>query len=680
MIDLMKSPKQIAIDLINDANGTSYTISQVSLGTPAVNTTVLNGLNTSITLTTGSSLQTLGANLQYNRLSFKKLLERPYCQLEDNNLSRIVDLVPYINEKYKIALTSTDVVDGPYRPDDVAPGVRKIVFSIVDNHLVYTGSATIYLGTQSAVYNYFNALQFMIGADFNTISYMGGTWKLGDRVITDVAQTIPQRSGIVALYLSPTGKVIPSNAYRTGTKNKLLARFRNNRLYEILGLNGETAYDATGALLPKIPVIPTQLSVIPETLGLTAALNNGVLTYTLGFDVSSKRAATGTVYYVDVKTGSDANDGTSAATAFKSLRRAINALPAARVIRINGYSDAYYDADTGWTQTITNRTVDIIGYGTTNPIFTSTRQTTNWSGYDANTWFTTGTDIAAVVDKTVSSAAGWGRMSAKASIAECATTPHSYYIDSTAGRVYVRLTDNRKPDANVFLIAKVLSGSVGNAANVYMENCNFDLTYAGFVTEMTIPRAYGYLYMKGCTFGWTYKDSSFSSYGFNVASQGCSARFGFSGGFKYSTDRVLPTMGVKYWVIENAATVDHCGFDGNHSSSASAVATNGTILRINCNYSTCDGNHVYESGEGTFSLNVACNSATVTNTLNNLAHYCVGVNAANGTQAQYWSCKADNSAYSFIPKGTGKISMFDTEIGNKPATQVLTPYTFIYTA
>ncbi|WP_107333925.1 hypothetical protein [Klebsiella pneumoniae] len=679
MVDLKQTPKQIAIDLINEANGTNYTTSTISLGTPATNTTVINGLNTSITLSNGSSLQSLGVAVQYNRLSFKKLLARPYCQLEDLALSRLVDLIPYINQKYELALTSTDIVDGPYRPDDVAPGVRKITLSVADNHLVYTGSVTIYLGTQDAVYSYFNALQFMVAADYNTINYMGGHWTINGQTVVDVSRSLAQRNGITALYLSPTGKVIPSNSYKS-TTNKLLARFRNNRLVEILGLNGETSYDNTGALLPKMPVVPSQLSAIPETLGITAALNAGVLSYSLTFDVTTKRAATGTVYYVDIKTGVDTNDGTTAATAFKTFKRALNALPAARVIRVKGYSDAYYDADSGWTQTIRNRTVDIVGYGDSNPVFTSSRQTTNWSGYDANTWYTSATDIATLVDKTVSSVTGYGRLLAKTSAVDCANTPHSFYVDNTNGRVYVHLSDNRKPDTNVYLIAKTLSGSVADSANVFMEKCNFDLSYNGFIADMTVPRAYGYLYMSQCTFGWTFKDPSFGSYGYNVAHQNCIAQFGFAGGFRYSTDRVLPSMNAKYWVIENRATVSYCGFDGNHTSSASRLASYGTILRINSTYTACDGNHVNDSGEGTFSLNIACQSTSVTNALGNLSHYCVGANSLNSAAAQYWSCKTDNSAFSFTPNSVGKIALFDTDIGSKPATQVLTPYQFIYTA
>lgn len=680
MVDLKQTPKQIAVDLINEANGTMYTTSSISLGTPAVNTTVVNGLNTTINVTNGSSLQSLGVTLQYNRLSFKTLLARPYCQLEDYNLSRIVDLIPYLNEKYQLALTTTDLVDGPYRPDDIATGVRKITVSVVDNHLVYTGSVTIYLGKQEAVYQYFNALQFTVGSDYNTLSFLGGHWKLAGKDIVDVSRTLSQRSGLTALYLSPTGKIIPAIDYHPNSKNTLIGRFRNGRLLETLGVNGETSYDASGNLLPKVPTLPSQLAVIPETLGLTASLNAGTLTYSLGFDVTSKRAGTGTVVFVDVKDGSDTNDGSTAATAFKTFRRAINRLPAARVIRVKGYADLYYDADSGWTQTIRQRTVDIIGYGDVNPTFTSTRQSTDWSGYDANTWYSKISDIAAVVDKTVYSDAGFGRMTAKTSITDCANTPHSYYIDNTNNRVYVRLTDSRKPDNNVYLIAKTLSGSVADAGNVFMEKCNFDLSYNGFIADMTTPRTYGYLYMNACRFGWTFKGPSFGSYGYNVAHQDCVAQFGFSGGFSYNSDRVLPAMNSKYWIVENRATVSYCGFDSNHTSAASGLSAYGTILRLNSVYSHCDGSHVKDSGEGTFSVNIACQSNNVTNTLSNLAHFTTGANATTVASAQYWSCKGDNSAFSFIPNGVGKIALFDTDIGTKPATQLLTPYQFIYTA
>ena len=136
MTDLTQTPKQIAVNLINAANGTTFVPSDVSLSTPTLNTSVSNGLNTSITLSVTGATQTLKVDLQYNRLDFKTLLARPYCQLEENNLSRLVDLIPYLNAKYQLALTSVDIVDGPYRPDTVATGVKKLTFSVADNHLV----------------------------------------------------------------------------------------------------------------------------------------------------------------------------------------------------------------------------------------------------------------------------------------------------------------------------------------------------------------------------------------------------------------------------------------------------------------------------------------------------------------------------------------------------------------
>lgn len=679
MTDLTQTPKQIAVNLINAANGTTFVPSDVSLSTPTLNTSVSNGLNTSITLSVTGATQTLKVDLQYNRLDFKTLLARPYCQLEENNLSRLVDLIPYLNAKYQLALTSVDIVDGPYRPDTVATGVKKLTISVADNHLVYTGSVTIYIGTVKTVAAYFDSLQYQVGSDYSTLSFMGGKYTLNGNTVVDIQRTLVQRTNIAALYLAPNGIIRQAATYQT-TTNQLVARFKNNRLCEILGLNGETSYDNTGAILPKVPTIPAAIAAIPETLGISATLNAGKLTYGLTFNTTSKRATTGTVYYVDGKNGNDTNDGSTEALAFKSFRRALNALPACRVIRVKGYSDVYYDADIGWTQTVRSRTLDIVGYGDVNPTFTSTRKVTTWSPQVTNVWFTDSTEAAAVVDKTVLSNGGYGRMAAKSTLAEVTATPHSYYIDNTLGRVYVHLTDNRQPDSSVLLVVKALSGSVADKSIVFMENCQFDLSYNGFIADMTIPKTYGYLYMNNCTFGWTFKGPSFGSYGFNVASQYCQAEYGYSGGFYYSSDRVLPTMGVKYWVIENSAVVAHCGFDGVDTSSASRIATNGTILRINSAYSNCDGDHVLDSGEGTFSLNIACSSANINNTLNTLAHYAVGLNAVNGTRAQYWSCQHDVSGFSYLPKGTGKIALFDSDIGAKPAINILSPYQFLYTA
>lgn len=679
MINLTQTPKQIAIDLINDANGTDYAFDDVVLGTPATNTTTINGLNTTITIAEKNGSQRLKVDLQYNRLDFTTLLARPYCQLPEKNVSRLVDLIPFINEKYNLALTAVDIVDGPYRPTELVEGVKKIAVTVAANHLVYIGEVMIYIGEIDAVERYFNRLQFQVSSDYTSLKFTGGVFDLGFRKVVDVDKLLVQKSGIKALYLTEEGLLQPSANYVDGDV-KLAARFKNNRLCEVLGLNGETSYDNTGKLLPKIPVIPTPIAAIPETLGITASLNNDVLTYNMTFDVASKRAATGLVYYVDNVSGNDTNEGNSEIAAFKTFRRALNALPAARVIRVKGNDGVFYDADSGWTQTVINRKLDVIGFGDTAPVFTATKVSTDWKAQVTNIWYLDLPNVASVVDSTVKTDGGYGRMVAKTSLADVTSTPHSFFIDNTINRVYVHLTDNRKPSTDVYLVTKVISGAVGDKSEIFIENCHFDLGYTGFSADMTLPRTFGYLYLNQCTFGWTFKDSSFQSFGYNVISQDCVAKYGFAGGFKYNTDRVVPSMGTKYWVIEKNATVAFCGFDGNDTSNGSRIGANGTILRFNGKYQHCDGDQVMDTGDNTFSLNIACQSSNVNNSLNNLSHYSVGLNATKQTEAHYWSCKLDTTGFSYSPKGEGKIFLFDTDIGQKPTINKVSPYQFLYTA
>lgn len=686
MADLTKATRQIAIDLINEANGTEYTSQDITLGAPTDNTLVLNGLNTNILLsnTTSASTQEIAVNLQYDRLNFKKLLETPYCQLEDINPSRLVDLLPSLNSKYRINLSSSDIVDGPYRPTDVTASIKSIVLTPQTTNLAYKGSVTIYIGAAAVVADWAENTQYQIAADFVNLSFSGGTHVLSDtNTKVNVKGTVSQGTGLTAAYVSLDGQIKPSSEYLASTRNKLIARFRNGYLSEVLGPLGETSYDATGVILPKVPAIPVKIAEIPEVLGLNASINGSTLTYTTTFNIASKRTSVGQIYYVDGKNGLDTNDGSSDAKAFKTFNRALNVLPLARIIRVKGYTDYYYDSVSGWVSTIRDRTLDVVGYGDAAPIFTSTKAVapTDWVLQSGNCYYTTATNVGSVVDLTATSTEkGYLRYSAVGSIASCVAASMSYYIDATTNRVYIHTQNNRAPDASILLIAKTQNGAVADKSTVYVEGLRFDLSYTGFIADMTVPKTYGYLYLNSCYFGWTFSNASLSTYGYNVILQGCESKYGFAGGNRYWTDRVLPTFGTKYWVLELGCTITRAGGDGLHTSPASWVATNGTILRLNGVYGYCDGNSVQETGDNTYSLNLGCSSTNIISTVSGVAHYSAGLNSLTEATAQYWSCKFDTTGVSYYPKGVGTTALFDTNIGLKSCTQRGTPYEFLYTA
>lgn len=683
MVDFTKGAKEIAIDLINESNGTAYTAATVTLGAPVDNNVVANGLNTRVLLTLADTTKRdLGSYLYYDRINIDKLLSRPYCQLDDKNPSRLNDLLTLINAKYNIALAAGDIVDGPYRPADVATGIKSVTLTVTSTNLAYKGSVVVYVGDGDLIWEYFNSTQYQFANDLVNIAFSGGSFEFPDKTILGPTKTVSGGNGNVALYITRGGELQLANSYPTATNNILVARFKGNSLCEVLGPKGETSYTNTGDLYPAIPSVPEKIAAIPEPITIAGNAPAGSLVYSTTYNVGSKKATSGTAYYVDAANGSDNNDGTSEATAFATFGKALSKTPVARIIFVKGYEDKVYDTKSGWFTTVRNRKLDVIGIGTVAPIFTSTVDVpvANWVNQSGNCWYAPATNVAGIVDTSANAeATGYSRYQAAASLAACVATSMSYYFDEVNGRIYVHAFDNRKPDAAISLVLKVLSGSVADGSEIYLENLRFDRTYSGFLADMTVERTYGYLYLNNVKFGWTFSGANLTTYGFNVVNQGCTARYGKAGGFVYKSDRIVPNVGTAYWVIEINADVKYIGAGATHTSPGSYLGENGTAIRLNGKYDYIDGNHVFDDGDNTNSLNIALNSTNNTAGITGLSHYLAGLNSTQAVKAEYWSCRFDSTATSYNAKNASEFSLFDTTVGLKPMTLRLTPYKFIYT-
>lgn len=681
MTDLTQSSSQVVIDLINTTNGSSFTASDFTFGTPGNNNIRLNGQNTIITLTPkGGTALDLPVTETYNRLRLDQVLELPYCQLPTSNPSRVLNILDALNQKYQLNLTANDIADAPFKPTDIRTGIKSMKISTVPTSLVYRGSATVYFGDQDTVDDWFIRPHWQIGSDYSTVQIMGNTYTINGKVVTIDPFSGKPSASVVAAYLGDDGQIRFSNNY--GDYGQLVAHFSNGILKEVLGPGGLSAYDATGNLLPKAPAMPTFLTeTIGEAITITPALNSGVMSYSTQYDVGTKKATTGQVYYVDGKSGNDLNDGKTQDTAFKSMNRAIMVLPAARTINVVGYADYAYDISTTWSATVTGRSLDIIGIGDVPPVFTGREsKTVSWVNQIDTVFYTNVQSFGAVVDlSNTSDNAGYERLISVKDINTCQTTNSSYFLDVASNRLYVNLFDNRTPDDNVVLVTKSLVGSVADNAVVYMENISFELTYSGFVADMTTPKTTGYIYSKNCTFGWTATEACFNSYGFNVVLQNPVARYGMNGGLRYCSDRVLPSMQTPVWVVELNATVSHCGFDASGLSPASAIRSYVTALRMNSTYTDVDGNIVQDSGDKTQSLNLGLTASSTKLANTQASMYTLGDNSINSAVGYYYSCSQDNSAISFYPKGVGVLYMHDSNLGFKPCYQSETPYIFVYT-
>lgn len=681
MVDLTKDAKLVAIDLINEANGTSFTDKNIALSGTAVNNFVLNGLNTEVVVSpiAGKS-NDIPVTVHYSRLHLNHLLERPYAALENQNPSRLAGLLPAINAKYRLGLTAADIIDGPYRPDDIASGIRHVQIEANVNSYGYIGKTDIYLGESMLVADWFERPHYQFSRDFGALTFMGNSYNFdntGTRFAGPV-QTITLNTRIKAVAIGMDRKYRGFESYPVN--GNLVAHFNNGIMKEVVGNRGETSYDENGVLLDIMPSMPSFMQNIPEPVRILKSYNAGELVYSTDYDVGARKAVSGLIYYVDIVAGSDENDGLSEGKALKTFNRALMKLPAARIIMVKGSSTKVYDANSGWTSSVNNRALDVIGYGDTKPKFTSTVDDLVWTQQSESMWFTDRVRLASFVDMANTTITGGPvRIVAAKTLDECRTNASTYYADPISGRMYLHTYNDRKPDSDVLGIMSSNSGRTENGSAVYIENLSFDLTFRGFHTEVTQAKVTGYLYVKNCDFGWSWTDASFNSWGTNVITQGCKAQWGKKGGFRYSADRVTPTMGLKPWVVEIGAVVKQCGFGGSGEGAGSSITGGVTIMRLGGVYSECEGNMVQDTGEDSNSLNMSLTCLKSRWNNPDAAGYTVGLNSVRGSVAQYWSCSMDTTAISIYPKGKGTAFLHNTLVGARPCYQRETPYRFIYT-
>ncbi|UQT03052.1 pectin lyase [Serratia phage vB_SmaS-Totoro] len=680
MVDLTKDSKLVAIDLINEANGTSFTDKTIALSGAVVNNFVLNGLNTEVVVSPNAGNNNdIPVTVHYSRLHLNHLLERPYAALENQNPSRLAGLLPSINAKYRLGLTAADIVDGPYRPDDVATGIKHVQITANAPSYAYIGKTDIYLGEASLVVDWFERPHYQFSRDFGSVTFMGNSYSFGETGtrFAGPSQAIVLNSRIKAVSIDTDRQYRAFESYPVN--GILVAHFNNGAMKEIVGNRGETSYDENGVLLDIMPTLPSFMSNIHEDVRILKSYANGNITYSTDYDVSVRKAKSGLTYYVDNVAGNDLNDGQSEGKAFKSFNRALMAVPQARIIMVKG-TDVRYDANNGWTSSVNNRSLDVIGYGTTKPVFSATVNDLTWTQQSESMWFTDRIRLAAFIDLANSTLAGGAvRMTAAKTLDDCRLNQSTYFIDTVSGRTYVHLFNDRKPDNQVLGIIASNSGRTENGSSVYIENLKFEYTYRGFHTEITQAKSVGYLYAKNCDFGWSWTDAGFNSWGTNVIVQGCTAQYCQRGGFRYNSDRVTPTMGIKPWVVEINAVVKQCGFDGTGNGIGSSISGNVTIMRIGGNYSECEGNFVQDTGDNTNSLNLSLTAFKSKWNNPDAAGYTNGMNSVRSALAHYWSCSMDSSALSIYPKGKGEAYLHNTSVGARPCYQRETPYRFIYT-
>ena len=144
--DFTKPPEEVVIDLINFDNGTAFTPATLSMvGAPtAIPKAPPAFRNTEIRVKPSSLTRKVGtARLYYNRINLADvpgILRSVIFDLHPN-ATRIRDVIPYINERYRINLTADDYVDAEL-PELIAAS-QTVTIQATPESLVYIGALDI---------------------------------------------------------------------------------------------------------------------------------------------------------------------------------------------------------------------------------------------------------------------------------------------------------------------------------------------------------------------------------------------------------------------------------------------------------------------------------------------------------------------------------------------------------
>lgn len=133
--DLSKPAPLIILGMINSANDTSFTMLDLGIGPPSDSTE--EGYDTTLTVTALGTTSWDGSKaINYNRLDLAKLFGATGMTIQVwPEWTTTVDLLPYINAQYGLAMSSDDIVKEPLV---AAPGTQTI--NAKPTSLIYKGT------------------------------------------------------------------------------------------------------------------------------------------------------------------------------------------------------------------------------------------------------------------------------------------------------------------------------------------------------------------------------------------------------------------------------------------------------------------------------------------------------------------------------------------------------------
>lgn len=192
------------------------------------------------------------------------------------------------------------------------------------------------------------------------------------------------------------------------------------------------------------------------------------------------------------------------------------------------------------------------------------------------------------------------RLTPVASAAAVAATANTWFRDSGANVLYVRLYDDVSPLLNAIALPSAVT-TVQPTKHVYLENINIlgGLTASGTSATRTKINA------KGCKFMHRYDGNAFACGG-SVDSwfEDCVAARASQDGFNYKNSTTWIAYGVEVNCVgRNCGGIVNGAASNLSNSNGSTIHDDCMILRVNGDYHDCEGPSVHESNHAV-SLNV----------------------------------------------------------------------------
>lgn len=346
---------------------------------------------------------------------------------------------------------------------------------------------------------------------------------------------------------------------------------------------------------------------------------------------------TGTAYYV-ATTGNDGNDGLSAVAPLRKISTAL----AKADVGVVYVAAGLYGLTNGWGTVNQTRSVSVIATGgrVVNGNFAEGLSWANQAGASLpNTYRASRSAVGAAWDRGVVDAAGdYYKLTLVSDAATVDATPGSWYTDNTY--VWVRLSDDRAPDANVLCIFNNVqsSGKFSGSGTVYVEGFDFvgGWTIGGFyllATAGNSPTGF----FKDCTFKYS-NANGISVVGATIFCQNCTAAKNVDDGFNY------------HWLSGTfngrAVEINCIGRDNGATGdvdNASTTHDGGAIVRIMGEYCRSVGRNIHDITSGTKSWLLGC---WVHDSASGAADINFAAGAGGADTAEMWldSCKSDGSA------------------------------------